>query len=260
MPWQPINELAAAEQKLGTASADFTYSLKHFLWSLLGCAAGASVGLFLFYLAFQMAREGWALPVILIALGLGALAGSGYGVYLALPSRFLQVKIFPAGLLSIERDRFLVIYWGQVEAVWEELTIDEGDDPVSGSSKTHKYTVKMTDGVKAVFTDSIRDVAELGGIIEDETSRRLLPLALKKYNEGGEVVFGNWSVSEPGLKHHSKLIPWESIGKVEMWKGFLSVTQHGRILYSGGEKTAQVPNLFVLLALVDALRGDATSE
>lgn len=256
MPWQPIEHLAAAEQRLGTASAEFPYSLTHYLYRLLQCGGGVLLGLFFVFLAFQMTREGWTFPIVLMVIALGILTGCGYVIYRTLNWPHHRVKVFPAGLLNIKRKRFIVLYWGVVESVWEKITIHRDKNPFLPGRRTHVFTVQLKDGEKVVFTDNLHDVATLGEIIAAETARRLLPQALKKYNEGEVISFGNWSVSQAGLENGTKTLPWETIGKVQISNGIIAIKQHGKLLYAGLERAEEIPNLSVFLELIDALRGN----
>src|SRR5271155_796553 len=51
MPWQPIDQLAAIEAKLGTATTEFTYSPKHFFFRIGLAGAGVLFGFFLLFVA-----------------------------------------------------------------------------------------------------------------------------------------------------------------------------------------------------------------
>src|SRR5258708_5607752 len=123
MPWQPIDQLAAAEQKLGNASADFPYSFLHYLFRLGKCGFSFLIGVLLFAVAIGTIRDDWRLPLVCVLLAFCAFGVSGYITYLSLAWPHLRVKVFPAGLLSIEKTRFLVIYWGQVDTFWQKITI-----------------------------------------------------------------------------------------------------------------------------------------
>ena len=85
--------------------------------------------------------------------------------------------------------------------------------------------------------------------------RCLLPLAFDRYMEGKSLTFGPLSVDVEGLTHGKSFLPWGEVNEVKLAMGMFTVTQKGKWLSWCKIGVASLPNLFVLLALVDNIVG-----
>ena len=164
--------------------------------------------------------------------------------------RDMRVLVFPDGLSYTNRGKTEIIRWDVVEAVWQDITEDTTHNVV-----IHVYTVQCNDGRKFVFKDTLADVDELGRTIQEEVTRRALPRVLEAYNADQTIPFGKLSISNAGMTKGQETLPWDQIERVWLSQGELIVEKVGKRLRWSSFRVLEMPNLFVLLAIVNQIVG-----
>lgn len=218
-----------------------------------------------------MARLGIGLALLLggiiLAAGLvGALRNVGCGAYLFLVGgsavlvlgarlfrkarRELRTRVlrFSGGLLHLGPGTARAFPWDDIEAFWESA-VDERYHGVTINT-LYKHTVRRADGKRATFDQELCDVAGIGEAIRVEAGTRLLTKVRTQLEQRGRVDFGPLAVSRDGLHQGAELLPWADVKDITASGGVLAVTERGKWLSWLKVATAAVPNLWVLLTLV----------
>jgi hypothetical protein len=90
----------------------------------------------------------------------------------------------------------------------------------------------------------------------------LTPL-LAQYDTGQDVLFGPCGVNQEGItldEKDGKLLPWSCLNSIEIKDAFLLIYEQTQELPWASLLTATIPNLFVLTALIDLVRGNSTNK
>jgi hypothetical protein len=69
------------------------------------------------------------------------------------------------------------------------------------------------------------------------------------------VYFGPLAVSQMGLTKGNQTVPWSEIHGVQVQKGYIKIKKQGRWFNFANVPVSSVPNVFVLLSLVDRIIG-----
>ena len=90
--------------------------------------------------------------------------------------------------------------------------------------------------------------------VANEVKRIQLPQAIAAYNAGSSVSFGSLTVSQLGIALSQKGLPWHQFAGIQINKGYVDIFKKGGLLKWMHVRTQKVPNLFVLLSLIDYAR------
>lgn len=162
----------------------------------------------------------------------------------ALGSSNLRVYLFTNGFIAARGKKGDVFRWDQIQAVWEKVTTNR-----SGNAFT--YTVQRNDGKTTKISSQLVKVRDLGVQIMREVMRIQLPQAKAAYNGGQTLSFGKVNVNLQGVNNGKELVPWDQIGNMTVAQGSILIGKDGRQLKWSTVKAADVPNLSVLIALVN---------
>jgi hypothetical protein len=127
--------------------------------------------------------------------------------------------------------------------------------------------VKLTDpnGKKHRIPSNMKGMDLLAERVADQQTAARFPEARAAVDRGEEVRFGKAlivdreKVSARKLFGGYKSCPLTDIEKVAVEGGFLRIRQRGKFLGFGGASIAAIPNVFLLLRLLDSLVARATT-
>ncbi len=196
-------------------------------------------------------------PPLVIIGGLVVLLGWAL-VESWLRNRDLRVLTFPDGLMRFQYGKSETCRWDEIVSIWQSITKRYTNGIYMGT--THLYTIQKSDNKQLKFGDALKDVEQLGNLLQNEVTTRQLPAALSRYNSGGTVNFGNVSVSPVGLTRGDQTLSWSEIQGVQIQKGFVSIKKQGKWLNWAKISVAKIPNLLVFLTLVDRIVGVNTKK
>jgi hypothetical protein len=249
---KPLSKEAVAgvSSDLGTPIGEWKGKSGRYIWGVLGVILGiimigvcpntptnqGAIGIFLYFVGSSI-------------LGLSLFVG--VKVFL---ERDLRVRAYSDGLVQTKRGTNTVIRWHNIVAVWQNVT-DYTYYRMFTYDTTHCYTIQLNNNRKLQFDDSIKNVAELGNVIQQQVTKRQLPDALKALEQGGTIPFGKLSVSAQGLSNGKETIPWWQVESVRLDRGIITVKKEGKWLNWSSIRVAETPNILVFLTLVDTIVG-----
>ncbi len=119
------------------------------------------------------------------------------------------------------------------------------------------YTLKVVrnDSVTFKFTGLIRNIVSLGSAVQSEIVKRHTPLAFDAFNRGSVLPFGPLNVSQQGISNGRATLPWNAAQPVALVKGYVVVKQINQRSNFARVRVSQVPNLPVLMTVVNYARG-----
>jgi hypothetical protein len=156
----------------------------------------------------------------------------------------LRVYVFTNGFIRARGRNGDVVRWDQVQAIWEKVR-------QSRSGGVFTYTVQRNDGQVFVQGSPLRNSRDMGLRMMREITSIHLPAAQAAYNAGQTLSFGKVNVNMQGLNNGKELVPWDQIGRLTTKQGKLCIEKNGQQITWSSVKSAEVPNLSVLMALVN---------
>lgn len=245
------------KRKLGEMKREFRTEAGAFVWHGLGLIALPLAASYFIYEAQHSVRVGvsdW--PLTLTVCGLIALLLLGLCGLLFWRTAVQwkkRVVLADNGIAVVLGGRRTVYLWDDIADLYQEIT----DHYVDGKFvyATHRYTLITRDSERVLLGDELKKVHKLGQVIAARITERELPRALKDYDAGRLVDFGQLAVDQEGLSYGDSFLRWREIECVAIAKGYISVNKRGKWFNWCNIAAARVPNLHVFLALVDEIKG-----
>lgn len=237
----------AAQQQLGTFIAEYRPRLSN--RSVLGCGIMLVGGVVLFFVVqSQPDAPFWG---AYLAFGFCALVG------LAIVGSFLinlrlRVYVWASGFIRAKGHQLYVRRWDHISSIRQNITRHYTNGVYTGT--THVYTLLATDGTSVTFREPLGDIDHLGTTLVREITRVQLPKAIAAYNAGERLQFGGITVSKEGIGNGKETLPWSQVKDIQVNKGYVSVKKEGKWLNWSSAPVAAIPNFFVFLPLVKAIR------
>jgi hypothetical protein len=249
------------QQRLGECLAVFDVKRGILIGAILYWAFSCCLGVFLMAGAVIVPVNPRANPLVhhglFLSVGAFLLLISAYLLFKAIRHIGLGLSLHSGGLVILRGGQTSVLPWDEIEVVWyKEQAGNLGFEDYLGSildGSQNVYTLRGPGGERFVLDSFLGRLETLGWAIRRETSRRLLPQALQAYEIEGRVEFGRLAVVREGLRKGTKLLPWSDVGGVIVQNGFVLVRKRTGRLAWFGVRMGKVPNLFVYLALVEAI-------
>ena len=125
------------------------------------------------------------------------------------------------------------------------------------SGTIHIYILVNSQGEKIKLDDSLKDVEKMYDQIHKNSFPYRYERLANAYNSGKNVNFGTVSLSKTvGIQIGKKTYPWNEIEEVAIQNGMLSVKKKDGRWFSGAKSAVSlIPNLFVLLSIIDQMVG-----
>jgi hypothetical protein len=223
--------------------------------AVIGIALGIVVADLIVF-ALVLILTGYVFSFLIIV----PIAAIVYGIY-GLMHYKLRVYTFAGGLIYANGDKIDTVRWDQVAAVWQEQrrrrygysALGLVGALLSSSNMKESYTLQRHDGVSiAIASTGVRDVQQLGQVIQFEVTRLQAPQALATYNAGQAIPFGPFTLSQQGItKNSGNPLPWNQLEGVTLKNGNIAIKQTGKMLNWGLAPVSKIPNLGVFNAVVD---------
>jgi Family of unknown function (DUF6585) len=143
--------------------------------------------------------------------------------------------------------------WDAIASVCQRVTRNYTRGLPTGT--TYLFTVRRADGVTAKLTQVYDGIATLGEIIAREVTRVQLPRALAAIEQGETLTFGDLALDADGVGCAGRgSLPWTEIERVRVDRGYICMRRAGKWLAWSSRPACQIPNVFILLTLADALQ------
>ena len=157
--------------------------------------------------------------------------------------RPLTVLVFHGGLVQIRGKRSDVFAWTDV-ALFEAANIDEAAPGWLRCRDGKIFAFKQLD------PGTLRKLEDLA---RREVWQRHFPDALKKYEDGGIVEYGQLGVSKEGLVQNGMILAWAQIARIKVESpGRLVVRRRGSLFsYWFAKRIRKMPNFFIMRHFIE---------
>lgn len=229
-------------------------------FSLLG--AGALINGVLIHLS----RWGEHLPAVLeeslpwIFSGLMAVVLALLFVRGLRGSKTRAAAVFEQGFAYAERKKVQAWRWEDVEEV--SATIIRHYLRKRLTRTTHIYTLVNKEGENLQVDDSLVNVDAFYKHLQNNTLQLRYQRMADLYNLGEKVRFGPVRIGKKlGIEVGRKTYPWDKIEEVGIHEGVLTVKKKGSKTFGKSTiKAGEIPNLHVLLSIINQVVGLKTSD
>ncbi|GCE18801.1 DUF6585 family protein [Dictyobacter kobayashii] len=190
----------------------------------------------------------WPLWQSWMVLGIGV-AWFLIGFWMLLPPLLtppLRIFLCPRGLIYM-RYGCDVIHWQDIVQLSKVLKVSQA------STLLTQYTLLRSDGTLFVLDNDLPHLDRLGGFMEREVCRHLLPQVLAQYNAGSVLTFGPLAVSRSGLavEKVQRLLPWSEYERLSLDETSLSLYCYGNSWAWATLSLSGLPNVWVLKGLLE---------
>ncbi|MDI6768888.1 MAG: hypothetical protein QMD04_04355 [Anaerolineales bacterium] len=231
------------------------------LVSLIGSVGVLLYGIYMAYLGwgrYGAARVGETLfwPLVFAA---GLFLLSLIFAWSAYTNWAKAITLYQNGFAYKDRRGLRLWRWKEVAAL--RMAVTRHDLFGINTGATHVYSVENRNGSRLALNDAFSRVEELARVIEENTLPLLFEQAAQQYNAGQILTFGPVLVNKTGIQIGKKNYAWGEVQQVSIQQGILKVSKKGGGRFSGARAAAaDIPNLRVLLSIIDQLVGIQTGK
>jgi len=270
-------DLVEITSRLGEPDSTHRTSTNSVVWrfalGVLIVVAAATLHYLMWTGTVPWPRAGRAHGIKLWIIILAAMfVGPGVGAYLivfALRGLKMWVLAYPTGLFVWHRGRVLAFPWDEVRAVQiaglpEKAVLNRpGDDSDAFwydlSRSGHRVfgttlTLTRADGEQVGLPSTLGDFAALGRRVQEETYRRLFPVAWADFQAGQPVAFGPVVCGVAGVTIGKETLPWPEVDGLERAQDKLEVKKVGKKKAWAKADLSDLVNPHVLMGVADAAR------
>jgi len=245
--------------QLGTPQDELKVSatIKRILVGLVGLVIGliALLELFSTMTSLEAADQDMTgLYLIVLPLGLLLLALGIYYLFYPVIFGSWRIYIYSEGFVYKRGMKIDVVRWDHIQAAWMWNIKHYRNGIYAGT--THKYTVLRGDGLKITLNDKFSGVERLGDRISQEITNYSLPRMIRDYHAGKSIFFGPLQVNVQGISTISQQLSWPRVQEVSIVQKVIKVREKGEFKDWTSVPVEQVPNAFVLTALVNYILKD----
>lgn len=156
------------------------------------------------------------------------------------------VAVYERGIGARYWGKELALPWSEVESVVQNLqTIRVNLIPI----KIRNFIVASKSGGNYTFGNTLRNIEDVGALMQQCATARLLPNAITAYERGETLAFSNLKIDQHGLHLKKKSLAWSELDEVKMGYGALVLRKQGKRLNWASVSTNLTPNIFVLIGL-----------
>ncbi|HEY1349203.1 MAG TPA: DUF6585 family protein [Ktedonobacteraceae bacterium] len=156
-------------------------------------------------------------------------------------------------ILKRGRKATAICRWDEVETVWRAMFL--GPWPVYRPPFFAGYTLQMRNGSRLTLTRFDGDLATFSTLVQKQITALQLPAFRYAYHSGQKLSFDSLHISQAGIEHGKRLLPWSQVRSVMLEAQTLVIYALARRKPWYAVHAARVPNLYVLFALADEARG-----
>lgn len=199
----------------------------------------------------------------LLFLGILLLYIVGRGIYRLYENRMYGwfVYIYDKGCIIQKRRGVAQPFtWNEIAIIWLKCNARRK----KGSLVNEDCIIESKDGYTMILSQRGGNVNTVTEVITRQLCKHLLPHALAEYEKGRQVQFGPCGVNQEcfttGEKDDYKWLPWSRFDRLEIKASFLLIYEQGEKVPWARLFTPTIPNLPILLKLVELVRDKAAQQ
>ncbi len=142
------------------------------------------------------------------------------------------------------------VEWGR----WDTISTVRMKSWSSVGGRRFLCQLRLQNGSELKFVNNTIDfpgIAHLCDRIQLELTSRQLPQALETFEQGETLRFGLIKVDSAGITKGKRFLPWKLVRNMQLEKGAIVITSDNGPIHWPDATPYTVPNIFVLLSLVE---------
>jgi hypothetical protein len=208
--------------------------------------SAAIIGAYAFL--YEQIFSQWPLWQCWMVIGIG-IAWFCIGLWMLLePMVSAQVRVFlcPKGLIYASHN-YEVIRWDGILQISKELTLG------GKATLLCRYRILRDDGKTFLLENDLPHLDRLGGFMEREITRNLLPQVITAYEAGENLTFANFMVTTQGIiaRREQQHLSWYEFGHVSIDETTLSIYRLGDGWAWMTLNISDFPNVWIFKELLD---------
>lgn len=241
-------QMYAAQSQMGNPISSYKGGT---LWPAIGAALFAMGSGALIILLFNPTKAQDQTPLTILTGILVLLVG--LCAWLWYRRTKLRVEVFEQGVVYTTAKGVVPLRWTEITSIFQQITkVRVNLIPVR---TIYRYTLVTNQGQKHVFTSGIKGIPKLGQELQQRVTAVLMPIYTAAYNRGEWLQFGKLSLSKMGLSNGKETIGWNEVTGAALSNGYVTIRRQGKRLAWKTLAAQSVPNLVVLLNIIDQIRG-----
>lgn len=183
-------------------------------------------------------------------VGLLALGGGLWSLYAQRREQDLTVRVYQEGLAYRRNGQTTSMRWDEIDDMGVVVIYNQ-----QLRSAFYTYTLKDSSGQKIrlnLTRGKFENAEQLAQTIQQEVTRRQLAQAIADYRQGTPVQFGPLTVTQEGIKHGRKTLPWAQVAEVAIGRrGYFVVRSARQSTNWARVDMTKMSNVFTFIALVN---------
>lgn len=197
---------------------------------------------------YEQVFSNWPLWQCWMVVGIG-IAWFCIGLWMLMePMVSGQVRIYlcPKGLIYIKHD-YEVIRWDGIIQLSKEITLGRK------ATMLYRYNIMRDDGKTFPLESDLPHLDRLGGFMEREITRHLLPRAIQAYNAGESPTFANFIVTVQGIiaRQEQQRLSWFEFDRVSIDETTISIYRLGETWAWVTLNISDFPNVWIFKGLLE---------
>lgn len=169
-----------------------------------------------------------------------------------------RVAIYSKGLILRRGKKASAVPWDDIKNVYQQRTSMRFYGITLRTVRV--FTMQLVDDTKISVNDIFVGIDQLGATIQGEVTKRLLPMAIRRYEAGEDVQFDVQFhdllvINKQGIKCGKKQLPWAEMGLFEVSRGYFNIQKKDKWLDWQAYQVSSVANLMVVLGVLSYATG-----
>ena len=156
----------------------------------------------------------------------------------------LRLAWHEGGIIYTYGENTRTVPWEDIVAVWKNHSL-------AGRNRYVTYAYHLRDGSR-ITLPSLRYLPGMMQQIEEQITKRLLPVYTQSYDQGQKLQFGKLTISKVGITDEQGTLPWDQVESVKYtdYGGFLSLNKRDRSK-AWNFAVGEFVNIDILLTLLE---------
>jgi hypothetical protein len=197
---------------------------------------------------YEQIFSGWPVWQCWMVIGIG-IAWFCIGLWMLMePMVSTQIRIFlcPKGLIYIKHS-YEVIRWDGIIQLSKEITLGRKTGLLC------RYTILRDDGKTFLLENDLPHLDRLGGFMEREITRNLLPKVITAYDAGETPTFANFIITSQGIiaRREQQRLSWYEFERVSIDETTISIYRLGDVWAWATLNISDFPNVWIFKGLLE---------
>ncbi|MGS2808078.1 DUF6585 family protein [Nocardia sp. MW-W600-9] len=248
----------AAGAGLGSHRAAYTPAVM--AWSrirVLGIVAGVALAVTAPAFVTDQAGIAWITGLIAIGAGFGFVLSTAQAWWHERETAGNRLAVYDHGLVAVVGGRTSVARFDSTTVLQKIVRKRANGGPII---TVHTYTLTDLAGQHFVLDSSFTDADQWGQWLQQAVTAAQLPQALAAVQAGHRLDFGDLWLTANEIGARNKSVPWHQVQGLQTVSGYAEIAVEGTWFGLNSTSIADIPNFFVLRALVDRLRASVSSR